>query len=126
MSKFLFSILFLFGIILTGLTIMGCNKDNKQSALNIEKSAGEVVMHKPDKNWEDGSYLKFESQAAFEKAYKDLTDLMKQQQTVSQRDYVDECFEHPELDEWEEQFPGFISMRRAYEIQECDLLGQRI
>ncbi len=124
MSKFFITILFLFGIILTGLTIMGCNKDNKQSAINIEKPAGEVVIHKLDKNWEDGSYLKFESQAAFEKAYKDLTVLMMQQQNVGQRDYVDECFEHPELDEWEEQFPGFISMRRAYEIQECDLLDK--
>lgn len=122
MSKFLFSVLFLLGIFLTGLTVTSCNKDSKQSALNLENPVGDVVIHKLDKNWKKGSYLKFENQKEFEKAYKDLTDLMAQQQTVSQRDYVDECFEHPELDEWEEQFPGFISMRRAYEIQECDLL----
>ena len=124
MSKIKFSILFLIGALLVGLTIASCNKENDQPNLMAEKPTGEVVIHKLDKNWEEGSYLTFKNQEEFEKAYNHLVELLTNQQNVSQRDGVDECFEHPELDEWEEQFPGFVSMRRAYEIQECDLLDK--
>jgi hypothetical protein len=103
-------------IILSFATIMNSQEKYKE---NTDKSQSEIFLQ--SKNWEEGTYLSFNSNEDIKAAYKELNNLLESRENMINE--TDECSDNPALDEWESNNNGFVSMRKTYEMYECDLLN---
>lgn len=111
--------IYLSSLALCLLVLFSCSKgesDYSGKNLTSPRSKDLTTSNLLTKNWQTGTYLVYSSEEEIRADYHDLQVLKTSEFNSVSNEDMDAGEFNPELDKWESENGGFISMRKAYEL----------